>query len=64
MQDVFYDANNKSILTPEQQEYVVKVVILAKKLLIFMLKHTFRKKLIMKHSFNSLTSIYGGFHQY
>lgn len=53
MQDVFYDSNNKNktALTREQQENVIKVVILAKELLLFMLKHISKKDLNMKHSF-------------
>lgn len=51
MQDVFYDYNNKTTLTPKQQENVIKVLILAKKLLAFISTHNFREKLRTEHFF-------------
>ncbi|MEO1372916.1 MAG: hypothetical protein AAFW70_01045 [Cyanobacteria bacterium J06635_10] len=51
MQEVFYDFNKKTVLTPEQQENVVKVIILAKKLLIFISTHDFRETLKTNHFF-------------
>lgn len=51
MQDVFYNSNNKTILTPKQQENVIKVLIIAKKLLIFTSVHSFKEKLRTEHFF-------------
>lgn len=53
MQTIFYNFDNKTALTLEQKENVIKVTVIAKKLLLFMLKHTSRKKLKMEHFFIS-----------
>lgn len=51
MQDIFYNSREKATLTREQQENAIKVVILAKELLLFMLKHISKQDLNMKHNF-------------
>lgn len=44
MQNVFYNSNNKTVLTPEQQENVMKVVVIAKQLLADTSIYVFRQK--------------------
>lgn len=45
MKPIFYNSDNKTPLTPEQQENVIKVVIIAKKLMIYMSSYVFSQKL-------------------
>lgn len=54
MKQIFYDANNKTVLTPNEQKIVIKVLIISKVFLLFALDNCFAAKLKTRHDFTNI----------